>query len=149
MKMKLNIICNKITEVVVSLFEPDDKLMKGYCEHPSKVIEITSLREHRINTDGEIKQMIQEIPRNKSNALQLEILTQMMGSESINKPMSSVEIAKITGSSDSAIRKAKQRAERKMQEGIEETQSNPTFVFLKEELGLFENDYQGDDVWLN
>ena len=56
--MKINIICNKITEVVVSLFEPDDKLMKGYCKHPSEVIEKTSLREHRIMTDPKIKQLI-------------------------------------------------------------------------------------------
>ena len=68
-------------------------------------------------TDPKIKQLIKEIPRDSNNTLQIEILTQMMGSGSINKPMSAVEIAKITGSSDSAIRKAKQRAERKIQEG--------------------------------
>lgn len=147
--MKINIICNKITEVVVSLFEPDDKLMKGYCKHPSEVIGITSFREHRLMTDNKIKQLIKEIPRNSNNTLQIEILTQMMGSESMNKPMSSVEIAKITGSSDSAIRKAKQRAERKIQEGVANSKQDPTFIIFKDEMGLFEDENYSNDIWLN
>ncbi len=147
--MRLNIICNKITEVVISLFEPDDKLMEGYCKHSSEVIEKTSLREHRIMTDPKIKQLIKEIPRDSNNSLQIEILTQMMGSGSINKPMSAVEIAKITGSSDSAIRKAKQRAERKIQEGAANSKHDPTFIIFKDEMGLFDDNNYSNDIWLN